>query len=178
MVAAPPSPFAAGGVILVDDVRAARQLLAQGAALLALGLAGVGALVWAAERYWVAWALALGLGLLGAGLLVTTLRRLRFRDQPYLVLEPGGVRCPGLREPFVPWSALAGATVVGAGRAASTNLFFRPGAVLPTLDGSRSNLRLGRRRRVLSIAGPVPRDMAPEELANLLRTAITGAADG
>lgn len=159
-----------------DDMRSLARLAWLGGLLLLLGLGGIVVLLAAWEFYWVAWALAVFLVLLGGGLLAQLRPRFARRKSPFLVITPAGVRCPGLTDPFVPWSAVE-RILVNDAEAVSTTFFLRPEADLPTTDGSRGNVRVLRARRAVSIAGPKPRGMTVEEYGARLQAAAQAAME-
>ena len=158
-----------------DDMRSLARLAWLGALLLTLGLAGIVALIVAWEFYWIAWALAVFMVLLGGGLLLQLRPRFARRGTPFLVITPAGFRCPGLIDPFVPWSAVE-RILVNDAEAVCTTFFFRSDAPLPVADGSRSNVRVLGSRRALAIAGPRPRGMTIEEFGTQLETTAQAAA--
>ena len=144
-----------------DDMGSLARLAWLGGLLLLLGLGGIVVLVVAWEFYWVAWALAVFMTLLGGGLLAQLRPRFARRGSPFLVITSSGVRCPGLVDPFVPWSVVE-RILVNDAEAVCTTFFLRSKAVLPVTDGSRSNVRVLPGRRALAIAGPKPRGMTVE----------------
>ena len=159
-----------------DDMGSLARLAWLGGLLLLLGLGGIVVLVVAWEFYWVAWALAVFMTLLGGGLLAQLRPRFARRGSPFLVITSSGVRCPGLVDPFVPWSAVE-RILVNDAEAVCTTFFLRSDAALPILDGSRGNVRVLRGRRALAIAGPKPRGMTVEAFGARLQAAAQAAAE-
>jgi len=159
-----------------DDMGSLVRLAWLGGLLLLLGLGGIVVLVAAWEFYWVAWALAVFMALLGGGLLAQLRPRFVRRGSPFLVITFGGVRCPGLVDPFVPWSAVE-RILVNDAEAVCTTFFLRPEATLPATDGSRGNVRVLRGRRALAIAGPKPRGMTVEAFGARLQAAAQAARE-
>jgi len=157
-----------------DDMGSLARLAWLGGLLLLLGLGRIVVLVVAREFYWVAWALAVLMTLLGGGLLAQLRPRLARRGSPFLVITSSGVRCPGLVDPLVPWSAVE-RILVNDAEAVCTTFFLRPEAALPVTDGSRGNVRVLRGRRALAIAGPKPRGMTVEAFGARLQAAAQAA---
>ena len=163
-----------GELAIYDDVRSMRSLACLAAGLLGLGLAGVGLLVATRETYWIAWGLAVFMALLG-GLLLAQLRaRFARRHMPFLVVGAAGFRCPGLADPFVPWSAVE-RILVNDAEAVCTTFFLRADTDLPVADGSRGNVRVLRAQRAVAIAGPRPRGMTMDVFGARLEAAAAKA---
>ena len=160
-----------------DDMRSLARLARLGGLILLLGMGGIVALLAAWEFYWVAWALALFMVLVGGGLLAQLRPRFARRSSPFLVITPAGLRCPGLVDPFVPWSAVE-RMLVNDAEAVCTTFFLRPDATLPVTDGSRGNVRVLRGRRALAINGPTPRGMTVEAFGARLQAAAQAATGG
>ncbi len=159
-----------------DDMGSLARLAWLGGLLLLLGLGGIVVLVVAWEFYWVAWALAVFMALLGGGLLAQLRPRFARRGLPFLVITSCGVRCPGLADPFLPWSAVE-RILVNDAEAVRTTFFLRPEAALPVTDRSRGNVRVLRGRRAVLIAGPRPRGMTVEAFGARLLAAAQAAGE-
>lgn len=166
----------ADDLAVYDDMGSLARLARLGGLMLLLGLGGIVTLLVAWEFYWVAWALAVSLVLLGGGLLGQLRPRFARRNTPFLVITPTGFCCPGLVDPFVPWSAVE-RILVNDAEAVCTTFFFRPKIALPIIDGSRANVRVSRSRRALAIAGPKPRGMGVEVFGARLEAAALQASE-
>ncbi len=168
----PGSPMA-----IMDDMRpvAAHSLL--GSLFFLSGLVALPLLLAYDISYWAAWLLLLIALVVGGGLLLVTAPRFFRRATPFLVITPDGFRCPGLAEPLVPWASVDHAMVAGFNGSVTTSLYFKPDVTLPMRDGSRANVRVHRRRRLLTIGGPSPHGMSLEEYGACLADHIEPGPD-
>ena len=160
-----------GDCAVLDDVRASAKPAALGGAFFVAGAIMLPALLLNGIDYWAGLLLGGIFLVVGGGLLLQILPRYRRRHTPFLVITPVGFRCPGLAEPLVPWTAIEYARV-SDNPIVCTDFFFEADAALPTRDRSRANVQLSRRRRQLSIRGPVPRGMSLEAYASRISAAI------
>lgn len=163
-----------GEVAVFDDMKSVLHLARLGGLLLLLGLASIVLLLVKWEFYWVAWALAGLMVFLGGALLAQLRPRFARRNTPFLIVTPTGFRCPGLVDPFVPWSAVE-RILVNDAEAVCTTFFLRPGVALPRIDGSRGDVSVLASRRAVAIAGPKPRGMTVEAFGRWLLTAAERA---
>lgn len=154
-----------------DDLRGSVKTAALAGAFFVVGAVLLPVLVVNGITQWAVWCLGVILLATGGGLLSQLWPRFRRRHVPFLVIEPGGFRCPGLVNPFVPWSAVERAGV-SDDPIVCTDFFFAAGVALPERDGSRANVQLSRGRRQLSIRGPAPRGMALEAYAGRIASAL------
>ena len=168
-------PSASDECAVLDDVRTAGKLAALAGAFFLAGAVMLPALLLNGVYDWAGWVLGLIFLVIGGGLLLQILPRFLRRRTPFLVITPAGFRCPGLADPLVPWSAIEHARV-SDNPIVCTDFFFKPEAALPLRDRSRANVQLSRRRRQLSIRGPVPRSMSLEAYADRIGAAIEAAA--
>ncbi len=150
-------------IAIMDDMRPVAELTALGSVFFLAGVVGLPLLIANGIFYWAAWALLTIFLVIGGGLVAVTVPRFLRRATPFLVIMPEGFLCPGLAEPLVPWARVDYAVVAGFNGSVTTNLYFKRHARLPARDGSRFNVRVHRRRRLLTIGGPSPRGMSLEE---------------
>ena len=173
----PPVSDFEGGCAVLDDVRASAKLAALSGAFFVAGAVMLPTLLLNGIDYWAGLLLGVIFLLVGGGLLLQILARFARRRIPFLVITRAGLRCQGLADPLVPWSAIEYARV-SDNPIVCTDFFFKPDAVLPVRDRSRANVQLSRRRRQLSIRGPVPRGMTLEDYADKISTAIVSGSQG
>ncbi len=169
----PPAADPANECAVLDDIRASAKLAALGGAFFLAGAVMLPALLLNGIFYWAGLLLGALFLVVGGGLLLQILPRYLRRRTPFLVITPAGFQCPGLVDPLVPWSAIEYGRVSNDA-VVCTDFFFKPGAALPVRDRSRANVQLSRRRRQLSIRGPVPRGMSLEAYASRIAVAIEG----
>ena len=106
-------------------------------------------------------------GVAGLGFTVLwTVRLLRDRNVPYLVLTPEGFHSPGLVG-VVPWLALR-AWQVSAFGSPSTEFHFRPDAELPRRTGAIRRLHVNRPLQAVHFVALRPRGMKAAAFQNLL----------
>ena len=169
-----PSAAETGEIAILDDMRPVKRFLALGGVFFVAGAVILPLLVITGISYWAAWLLGLMFFVIGGGLVLVTLPRFFHRATPFLVITEEGFRCPGLADPLVPWSSVEYGSVVGDSPL-TTNFFLKPDAALPVRDGSRNNVKVLRRRRAVSIRGPEPRGMTPQDYGALIGARIAAA---
>jgi hypothetical protein len=172
--AIPPDAVADAEWLVFDDLRPSAKIAAIAGLFFLAGAIGLPALLLAGIYYWAGLMLAAILLVVGGGLLLQLWPRFRRRRTPFLRVSARGFHCPGLREPFVPWSAIDHVEVSGSDPIVCTDFYFAPAADLPTRDGSRANVQLSRGRRLLSIRGPAPRGMTLHTYAARINAAMGG----
>ncbi len=118
------------------------------------------------------WAVAVGFLLIGAFASFMIVRRLRSRGLPFLVLSAHGFTARNLDRPIA-WHGVYRVNVV-AGRATITVFALTNDATMPVRTGGH-RVRIGRRRRTVTLNGIRPRGMTVQSYYTLILTYLSAA---
>lgn len=91
-----------------------------------------------------------------------------WRGNPHaLTLSPGGLTAPGL-DRVIPWEAIADLDMTLSQSTMVTRLLLLPGASWPERVPGGRNVKLDRKRRIVTVSVGLPRGMKPQDFADLI----------